>query len=227
MRQCLGVVKELARKKGGHLFNEPVDPVALGLPDYFEVVEDPLDLGTIQRGIEQGFYLQPDRDGRSGLQRAMDDVAVVWANAILYNPPESPVSALAAEFKAAADAHFARILAEADPAAERALRARHGLGGSNPDQLVMDQYMFLDDAARPVAPEDLLQGGLKGCRLLGTLVRRGAPAAPPHQPPAQHDDVWELRPVAWHFQPADAARGGGGGGGGAEGARETDRQGNT
>lgn len=31
------------------IFEEPVDPVKLGLPDYFDVIKRPMDLGTIRR----------------------------------------------------------------------------------------------------------------------------------------------------------------------------------
>ena len=34
--------------KCGHLFHNPVDPDLLGIPDYFDVVTDPIDLGTIK-----------------------------------------------------------------------------------------------------------------------------------------------------------------------------------
>jgi hypothetical protein len=182
------------------MFNEPVDPVALGLPDYFQVVEDPLDLGTIQRSIEYGFYLQTGRDGSSGLRRVIEDVSVVWSNAVLYNPPESEVHKLALEFKAASDTQFEKLSAELDPAAERALCERLGLSGCQPEQLVMDRYMFLDDDGRMIAPEDLLQQGVRSSRLVGSLVRRGGGSCPPADAPTDLEAVWELRPVAWHFQ---------------------------
>ena len=206
LKPCLTAIKEMARKKNGHLFGEPVDPLALDLPDYFEVIEDPLDLGTIQRTIEHGFYLQADRDGRSGLRCVIEDVGVVWANALLYNKPESPVYQIAEEFKAAADLQFEKIAAESDSAAERALCERLGLGGYRPQQLVMDRYMFLDEQGAPLLPEDLLQLGVRSARLVGNLVRRGGSNSGPRpEALANYDDVWELRPVAWHFHVAEPA----------------------
>ena len=41
-------------------FNEPVDPVRLNLPDYFDVIKNPMDLGTIKvqiRGKQSGIEL--------------------------------------------------------------------------------------------------------------------------------------------------------------------------
>jgi hypothetical protein len=42
------VVKQL-KSEYGWIFEEPVDPVKLGLPDYFDVIKQPMDLGTIRR----------------------------------------------------------------------------------------------------------------------------------------------------------------------------------
>lgn len=33
-------------------FLQPVDPIALDLPDYFDIVKNPMDFGTLQRRIE-------------------------------------------------------------------------------------------------------------------------------------------------------------------------------
>lgn len=32
MKKCLTLCKQLMKRKGGGLFSEPIDPVALGLP---------------------------------------------------------------------------------------------------------------------------------------------------------------------------------------------------
>jgi len=45
---ALRLVKMLRQHKNAWPFNEPVDPVALNIPDYFQVVTHPMDLGTIE-----------------------------------------------------------------------------------------------------------------------------------------------------------------------------------
>ena len=42
------VLKQL-KSEYGWIFEEPVDPVKLGLPDYFDVIKHPMDLGTVRR----------------------------------------------------------------------------------------------------------------------------------------------------------------------------------
>ena len=37
-------------------FREPVDPVALQIPDYLQIIKHPKDLGTIGAKIASGFY---------------------------------------------------------------------------------------------------------------------------------------------------------------------------
>ena len=53
---CLEVLKVLQGHQHGWVFNSPVDPVELGLPDYFEVIKQPMDLGTIRKKLENGCY---------------------------------------------------------------------------------------------------------------------------------------------------------------------------
>ena len=41
-------------------FLEPVDPVALCIPDYFDIIKEPMDLGTIRTKIETSFGKKPN-----------------------------------------------------------------------------------------------------------------------------------------------------------------------
>jgi hypothetical protein len=36
--------------------SEPVDPVALGIPTYFDVIKTPMDLGTVSARLARGGY---------------------------------------------------------------------------------------------------------------------------------------------------------------------------
>ena len=58
-------------------FNQPVDPVALNLPTYFDVVKHPMDYSTIQAKLSRGEY----RDQNGALFEA--DVLLVFSNAML------------------------------------------------------------------------------------------------------------------------------------------------
>lgn len=88
---CLDVLKVLQSHQHGWVFNSPVDPVELGLPDYFEVVKKPMDLGTIRKKLENGVY--------HSLEDFEANVHLTFDNAMLYNPEGSVVYNMAKEMK--------------------------------------------------------------------------------------------------------------------------------
>lgn len=47
---CLKLVKSLATNKNGWPFATPVDPIALGIPDYLQIIKTPMDLQTVEVG---------------------------------------------------------------------------------------------------------------------------------------------------------------------------------
>ena len=72
-------------------FLAPVDSVALGIPDYFDIIKEPMDLGTISSKLSSGQYsCQTDFEA---------DLVLVWNNALSYNSPNSPVHKMALELK--------------------------------------------------------------------------------------------------------------------------------
>lgn len=52
-KAILGTMRHKAAKM---LFNQPVDPEALGLTDYFDIVKHPMDLGTILQRLNDDDY---------------------------------------------------------------------------------------------------------------------------------------------------------------------------
>ena len=95
-------------------FNAPVDPVALGIADYAEVVKRPMDLGTISRRLETlgATATATATQGSSGavagsnpgeddlrytsLAEALEDVRQVWRNCKQYNSHPSMATLRAA-----------------------------------------------------------------------------------------------------------------------------------
>jgi len=88
---CLEVLKVLQGHQHGWVFNSPVDPIELGLPDYFEVIKQPMDLGTIRKKLENGCY--------HSLDDFHNHVHITFDNAMLYNPEGSVVYNMANEMK--------------------------------------------------------------------------------------------------------------------------------
>jgi hypothetical protein len=42
------LINSLWRCNSAQIFHNPVDPDRLGIPDYFDIVKEPIDLGTIK-----------------------------------------------------------------------------------------------------------------------------------------------------------------------------------
>uniref|UniRef100_A0A061RZE7 Dna-binding bromodomain-containing protein n=1 Tax=Tetraselmis sp. GSL018 TaxID=582737 RepID=A0A061RZE7_9CHLO len=72
-------------------FNEPVDPDALGIPEYFEIIKRPMDLGTIMRKVNNDEFLD-ERD-------VYDSICLVWHNCFEFNRDGSEVSRAGAEMQ--------------------------------------------------------------------------------------------------------------------------------
>ncbi|XP_027932508.1 transcription factor GTE9-like isoform X1 [Vigna unguiculata] len=85
--QCATILKSLMAHPYGWVFNNPVDPVALNIPDYFNIIKSPMDFGTIKAKLEKNDY--------SGTEDFADDVRLTFSNATTYNPPGNDVHMMA------------------------------------------------------------------------------------------------------------------------------------
>ena len=57
MRKCYLVIRKMIRLSDAAPFNTPVDPVRLGIPDYFNIIKQPMDFSTILVFYLLLFYL--------------------------------------------------------------------------------------------------------------------------------------------------------------------------
>lgn len=64
-------------------FSAPVDPVALNIPTYFDIIEHPMDLGTIRKKLQKEQY--------ATFEQYAADVHLTFKNAMLFNGPENNV----------------------------------------------------------------------------------------------------------------------------------------
>ena len=64
-------------------FRQPVDPILLNIPDYFDIIKTPMDLSTIARKLDDGDYEDP--------WQYVNDVYLMFDNARLYNRRTSKV----------------------------------------------------------------------------------------------------------------------------------------
>ncbi|MCO5565704.1 hypothetical protein L7F22_019378 [Adiantum nelumboides] len=53
---CRNALKRLQNSKHSSLFRKPVDPVRDKVPDYFNVIQNPMDLSSIENKLNEGMY---------------------------------------------------------------------------------------------------------------------------------------------------------------------------
>ncbi|KAI5356341.1 PREDICTED: bromodomain-containing [Prunus dulcis] len=75
---ALMIIKKVMKMDAAEPFNVPVNPEALGIPDYFDVIDTPMDFGTICSNLEQGVKYLSSED-------VFKDVQYIWDNCYKYN----------------------------------------------------------------------------------------------------------------------------------------------
>ena len=69
------------------IFHEPVDPEKLQIPDYRDIVLNPMDFGTIKGRLNTNYY--------NRLQEFLNDMDLTFDNCIQYNGENSSVGKMA------------------------------------------------------------------------------------------------------------------------------------
>lgn len=85
LKYCLSIVKELLSKRHSHYawpFYQPVDRVSV--PDYYDIIKSPMDLGTIRSKLENGFYRSPSEFAA--------DMRLTFSNCTKYNGPDHEIT---------------------------------------------------------------------------------------------------------------------------------------
>lgn len=85
--QCKKILERLMKHPFAGPFLEPVDPVALGIPDYPLIIKHPMDLGTISKKMSQSAYQDK--------AHFANDMKLVFNNCRSYNMPGSEIYRMA------------------------------------------------------------------------------------------------------------------------------------
>jgi hypothetical protein len=59
------------------MFHKPVNPIELGIPDYFDIIKNPMDFSTIKKKISNYQY--------TNCREFCEDMELVFYNCIIYN----------------------------------------------------------------------------------------------------------------------------------------------
>ncbi|OQS02507.1 chromodomain-helicase-DNA-binding protein [Thraustotheca clavata] len=86
MDRCGGILRRLMADNGADVFKQPVDTDAI--PEYLDVIDNPMDLGTIQnRFARENYYVGP-----VAYALFVSDIRLVFTNCITFNADGSEIS---------------------------------------------------------------------------------------------------------------------------------------
>jgi hypothetical protein len=107
LKACHKILQELLSKKHSAYawpFYEPVKVDELGLQDYRDVIERPMDVGTVKQKLVSGQY-------KTAAEFAAD-VRLVFTNCYEYNPPDHDVVAMARKLQHVFETRYKNIREE-------------------------------------------------------------------------------------------------------------------
>ena len=109
-RYCQGILRELTKKTNqvyAWPFMSPVDPVALGIPDYFKIIKQPMDLSLIKKKLDQRSY--------DSIEDFISDVRLMFNNCYTFNPAGSDIVNMAKQLEAIFDTKLEQKLSRSVP----------------------------------------------------------------------------------------------------------------
>ena len=81
------ILPAMWRHKYAWPFHYPVDTVKLGLPDYFEIIKEPMDMLTIKERLDNNFYWKA--------QDCIEDFNKMLTNIYIYKKPGEEIVVMA------------------------------------------------------------------------------------------------------------------------------------
>ncbi|CAI9757257.1 unnamed protein product [Fraxinus pennsylvanica] len=161
---CSALLERLMKHKHGWVFNKPVDTVALGLHDYFEIIKSPMDLGTVKAKLNQNLYNSP--------VEFAEDVRLTFRNAMTYNPKEQDVYMMAEQLSSIFEDKWATI--EADYMRELKLAVDVEAGSPAPrSRKAPPQSRLLPDTRRVLDISESMTHPIDPQQRSGHLVQSG------------------------------------------------------
>ncbi|XP_077229658.1 transcription factor GTE4-like isoform X2 [Tasmannia lanceolata] len=103
-KHCDNLLSKLMKHKHGWVFNTPVDVEGLGLHDYYSIIKNPMDLGTVKSRLSKNWYMSP--------REFAEDVRLTFRNAMTYNPKGQDVHIMADQLAKIFEERWAVIQAE-------------------------------------------------------------------------------------------------------------------
>lgn len=115
---CLSTVRQLKKSKDAAPFLGPVDPIALGIPHYFNIIKHPMDISTIEKKLLSSNPSKPDPNLANPRYHNVDefihDMKLIYSNTLTFNGLDHVVSQMGRRL----DAQFEKSIKHMPPPAE-------------------------------------------------------------------------------------------------------------
>lgn len=137
LRFCSEVLRELNKKQHAvysYPFLTPVDPIALNIPHYREIIKHPMDLSTMRRKLDDGEYRSSDEF------RA--DAKLMFNNCYTFNPPGTEVHTFGKKLEEVFDRKWKEKPSPGSPVPARIHRTSKTKSKA---QLMHDEYSSSDE----------------------------------------------------------------------------------
>ncbi|KAM0875556.1 hypothetical protein ACQ4PT_036725 [Festuca glaucescens] len=116
------LLDKLLQHEDGWVFAKPVDPLSLGLRDYYSDISNPMDLGTVSCRLDGNRYMD--------LHSFARDVRLTFRNAMVYNDKGDDVYESAAELSEIFESGWAsieQVLPSPPPITDRRMKLKDEL----------------------------------------------------------------------------------------------------
>ncbi|CAL0326957.1 unnamed protein product [Lupinus luteus] len=173
----LFILDRLQKKDTHDVFSEPVDPEEL--PDYHDIIKNPMDFGTVRNKLEGGLY--------ANLESFESDVFLICSNAMQYNSPDTIYHRQARAMQEIAKKDFENLRQESDSDSEPQPKPQHKIvqRGRPPgkNNIIKSLTMSPSDCVGPESSSDATLAS-------GRDIASGS-------------NVYNLRKALSKFQPSD------------------------
>ncbi|KAI3418107.1 Bromo domain-containing protein [Psidium guajava] len=110
------ILDRLQKKDSYGVFSEPVDPEEL--PDYHDIIKNPMDFGTVKKKLDEGAYIN--------LEQFEKDIFLICSNAMQYNAPDTVFFRQARAMQDIAKKDFENLRQDSDSEPEQPKVVRRG-----------------------------------------------------------------------------------------------------
>jgi hypothetical protein len=139
VRKARTILKSVQEHPEAYPFLQPVDWKKLKIPDYPTIVTHPMDLSKVEKRLKQMQY--------NVVEDYIDDINLIWKNAMIYNADMSPIHQMASKLKSFFEESCAQAFAMGGHKRKRSHDEGHG-------DVQMPAEPNEDEKTRPVTVEE-------------------------------------------------------------------------